>query len=77
MPGGMVAVAASEERVASYIDKLGLKDRVAIAVYNGSEAIVVSGQLKAVDELMAAVKRDGLRSAKLNIDQGMFILLVN
>ncbi|KAF8900861.1 hypothetical protein CPB84DRAFT_1778561 [Gymnopilus junonius] len=69
-PAGMVAVAASEERVATYIEKLALKDRVAIAVYNGSDAIVVSGELKAVDQLMAAVKRDGLRSTKLNIDQG-------
>ncbi|KDR66936.1 hypothetical protein GALMADRAFT_232327 [Galerina marginata CBS 339.88] len=69
-PGGMVAVAASEERVARYIESLGLKDRVAIAVYNGPDAHVVSGELKAVEKLMATVKRDGLRATKLNIDQG-------
>ncbi|KAJ3515067.1 hypothetical protein NLJ89_g1986 [Agrocybe chaxingu] len=69
-PGGMVAVAAPEERVNHYISSLGLQGRVAIAVYNGSDSIVVSGELKGVEKLMAAVKRDGLRSVKLVVDQG-------
>ena len=69
----MGAVAASEERVDHYIDKLGLRDLVAIAVYNGTEAHVVSGNLKAIETLLAAVKRDGLRCTKLNVDQGMIL----
>ncbi|KAF8151526.1 hypothetical protein B0H34DRAFT_132545 [Crassisporium funariophilum] len=69
-PGGMAAVAASEEKVAHYISKLGINDRVAIAVYNGPEAHVVSGELKAVERLISAVKSDGLRATKLVIDQG-------
>jgi len=69
-PGGMVAIAAPEERVSRYIETLGLEELVAIAVYNGSDSLVVSGQLKAVDKLLVAVKRDGLRATKLNVDQG-------
>ncbi|PPQ84949.1 hypothetical protein CVT25_004462 [Psilocybe cyanescens] len=69
-PAGMAAIAAAEDKIARYIETLGLKDRVAVAVYNGTDAHVVSGELKAIEKLMAAVKRDGLRTTKLNIDQG-------
>ncbi|CAA7264464.1 unnamed protein product [Cyclocybe aegerita] len=69
-PGGMAAVAAPEERVNHYISSLGLRGRVAIAVHNGPDSIVVSGELKGVEKLMAAAKRDGLRSVKLVVDQG-------
>ena len=71
-PGGMAAVAASEEKVARYISKLDIDGRVAIAVYNGPESHVVSGELKAVEKLISAVKADGLRATKLVIDQGKF-----
>ncbi|KAF8953963.1 acyl transferase domain-containing protein [Flammula alnicola] len=69
-PAGMVAIQASEERISRYIQNLGLADRFAIAVYNGPEAHVVSGEMKAVESLMTAAKRDGLRCTKLNVDQG-------
>ncbi|PPQ99823.1 hypothetical protein CVT24_009617 [Panaeolus cyanescens] len=69
-PGGMIAIAAPEDRIARYISDMKLQDRVAIAVYNGTESHVVSGELKAVESLMAAVKMDGLRATKLVIDQG-------
>ncbi|KAF9473131.1 ketoacyl-synt-domain-containing protein [Pholiota conissans] len=69
-PAGMVAIQATEDRVAQYIQKLGLGGRVSIAVYNASDAHVVSGELKAVEGLLAAAKRDGLRCTKLNVDQG-------
>jgi len=72
-PAGMAAVAASEERIDHYIDSLGLRDLLAIAVYNGAEAHVVSGNLKAIETLLVAVKRDGLRCTKLNVDQGMIL----
>lgn len=71
-PAGMAAIAASAERVNRYILNLGLKDRVAIAVFNGPEAHVVSGELKAVETLMATAKKDGLRGTKLNVDQGQY-----
>jgi malonyl CoA-acyl carrier protein transacylase len=71
----MAAIQATEDRIAQYIQTLKLNDRVAIAVYNGSDAHVVSGELKAVEGLMIAAKRDGLRCTKLNVDQGMLIRL--
>lgn len=74
-PGGMIAIAAPEDRITRYISDMSIQDRVAVAVYNGTESHVVSGGLKAVESLMAAVKRDGLRATKLVIDQGMHIIL--
>lgn len=73
-PGGMAAVAASEEKVARYISKLGIEGRVAIAVYNGPESHVVSGEMKAIEKLISVVKADGLRATKLVVDQGESIL---
>ncbi|KAF8952141.1 acyl transferase domain-containing protein [Flammula alnicola] len=61
-PAGMVAIQASEERISRYIQNLGLADRLVIAAYNGPEAHVVSGEMKAVESLMTAAKRDGLIS---------------
>ena len=69
-PGGMAAVAASEEKVARYISKLDIDGRVAIAVYNGPESHVASGELKAIEKLISVVKADGLRATKLVVDQG-------
>ena len=59
-PAGMAAVAASEEHIDHYIDSLGLRDLLEIAVYNGAEADVELGNLKAIESLPVAVKRDGL-----------------
>jgi acyl transferase domain-containing protein len=69
-PGGMAAVAASEEKVARYISKLDIDSRVAIAVYNGPESHVVSGEMKAIEKLISVVKADGIRATKLAVDQG-------
>lgn len=74
-PGGMAAVAASEDKVARYISKLDIDSRVAIAVYNGPESHVVSGEMKAIEKLISAVKADGLRATKLVVDQGDFNIL--
>ena len=69
-------VAASEEKVARYISKLDIDGRVAIAVYNGPESHVVSGELKAIEKLISVVKADGIRATKLVVDQGEFIIVV-
>jgi acyl transferase domain-containing protein len=74
-PGGMAAIAASEDKVACYISKLDIDSCVAIAVYNGSESHVVSGEMKAVEKLISAVKVDGLWATKLVVDQGEFNIL--
>ena len=75
-PGGMAAVAASEEKVARYISKLDIDSRVAIAVYNGPESHVVSGELKAIEKLISVVKADGIRATKLVVDQGEFNIVI-
>ena len=73
-PRGMAAVAASEEKVAYYISKLGIEGRVAIAVYNGPESHIPSGEMKAIKKLISVVKADGLQATKLVVDQGELIL---
>lgn len=74
-PAGMAAIQATEDRVVQYIQKLSVQDRVAIAVYNGPDAHVISGEMKAIESIMVAAKRDGMRCTKLNVDQGVFISL--
>jgi len=69
-PGGMAAIATTEDRVARYISTLGLQNRVSIAVFNAPENNVISGNLKDVDQVIAMAKRDGLRATKLVVDQG-------
>ncbi|TFK38563.1 hypothetical protein BDQ12DRAFT_116355 [Crucibulum laeve] len=69
-PGGMAAIAETEDVIMGYIDSLELGDELALAVYNGSKSHVISGSLAAVERLVAAVKSDGLRATKLNVDQG-------
>jgi acyl transferase domain-containing protein/NADP-dependent 3-hydroxy acid dehydrogenase YdfG len=64
--GGMVSVAAPvgtvEELIAQY------DGRVSIAAVNGPAAVVVSGEPGALDELIAACERDGVRARKIAVD---------
>lgn len=69
-PGGMAAIAATEAVVTRYISEMGLQDQVSIAVYNATDNNVISGDMKAIEKLMAAVKRDGMRATKLAVGQG-------
>ncbi|THU96792.1 ketoacyl-synt-domain-containing protein [Dendrothele bispora CBS 962.96] len=69
-PGGMAAVACSEETANRYIKDLKLSDRLVVAVFNGPESIVVSGYDDALVLFVKAAKADGLRVTRLNVDQG-------
>lgn len=69
-PGGMAAIAATEDVVARYITETRLQHQISIAVYNASDNNVVSGDMRAIEKLMAAVKRDGMRTTKLAVAQG-------
>jgi acyl transferase domain-containing protein len=69
-PAGMAAVAANPETVNAYLDGLGLRDRLSIAVYNAEDSVVVSGGLEAIDALVLAVKQEGLKATKLDVNQG-------
>jgi len=72
----MAAIAATEDVVAKYIAEMGLQHEISIAVYNAVDNNVVSGDLKAVEKLMAAVKRDGMRATKLVVAQGEQLISV-
>ena len=69
-PGGMAIVGASQERVLHIIHELGLDDRLVIAVYNGPESHVISGEIKDIDTFLSIASIRGFRAAKLNVDQG-------
>ena len=69
-PGAMAIVRASQQRVLHIIHELGLDDRLAIAVYNGPESHVISGEIKAIDTFLSIANIRGFRTAKVNVDQG-------
>ncbi|BBB02229.1 putative polyketide synthase [Actinacidiphila reveromycinica] len=64
--GGMVSVAQSAEEVKERIAQFG--DRLSIAVVNSVEATVVSGQVDALDALVAGCEADGVRVRRLPVD---------
>lgn len=69
--GAMAAIAAGEDVIRQYLNKLGVAESVVIAVFNGSGSHVASGEAESVKVLVSAVKRDGIRATTLNVDQGM------
>ena len=66
----MAAIAASQDVVVRYIAETRLQHQISIAVYNAADNNVVSGDMRAIEKLMAAVKRDGMRTTKLAVAQG-------
>ncbi|WMF04528.1 type I polyketide synthase [Micromonospora robiginosa] len=63
--GGMLAVAAGEERVRADLD--GYADRVGIAAVNGPSSVVVSGAADALDELAARWTGQDVRVRRLAV----------
>ncbi|MFI5833576.1 type I polyketide synthase [Micromonospora sp. NPDC051300] len=63
--GGMLAVAASEERVRADLD--GYADRVGIAAVNGPSSVVVSGAADALDALAARWTGQDVRVRRLTV----------
>ncbi|MEV4054640.1 SDR family NAD(P)-dependent oxidoreductase [Amycolatopsis sp. NPDC049688] len=61
--GGMVSVAASREAVEER-----LTDGLSVAAVNGPAAVVVSGTLQALDELIASCEADGIRAKRVPVD---------
>ncbi|MFI1109950.1 type I polyketide synthase [Streptomyces physcomitrii] len=64
--GGMVSVAAPAAEVTTRIAAWG--ERLAVASVNGPQSTVVSGEPGALDELLAACERDGVRARRINVD---------
>ncbi|WP_157857240.1 type I polyketide synthase [Streptomyces varsoviensis] len=63
--GGMVSVAASEERVR---ELLADGDGSCVAAVNGPDAVVVAGEPDGLDALLSACERDGLRARRIPVD---------
>jgi acyl transferase domain-containing protein/NADPH:quinone reductase-like Zn-dependent oxidoreductase/SAM-dependent methyltransferase len=63
--GGMAAVIASEEVVASALD--AYRDKVSIAALNGPENTVISGEEGALQAVLGRLKAKGVKSRRLNV----------
>ncbi|KIF02097.1 hypothetical protein PL81_31910, partial [Streptomyces sp. RSD-27] len=65
--GGMVSVplpaAAVRERIAPWGE-----GRISVAAANGPSSVVVSGEVQALDELLAACEADGIRAKRIAVD---------
>nr|WP_254397898.1 type I polyketide synthase [Streptomyces sp. AC558_RSS880] len=64
--GGMMSVAVPVERAGELI--AGYGGRVSVAAVNGPAAVVVAGEPQALDEILAACERDGVRARRVNVD---------
>ncbi|MBB1160350.1 acyltransferase domain-containing protein, partial [Amycolatopsis dendrobii] len=61
--GGMVSVAEPVEKLRERLDP-----RMSVAAVNGPGSVVVSGDPDALDELIAACERDGVRARRVPVD---------
>ncbi|MFI0234872.1 SDR family NAD(P)-dependent oxidoreductase, partial [Streptomyces sp. NPDC017086] len=64
--GGMVSVGFGPEQAAEFVARWG--DRLTVAVVNAPGSVVVSGDLDALDELLAACETDGIRARRLPVN---------
>ncbi|WP_327690142.1 type I polyketide synthase [Streptomyces tubercidicus] len=64
--GGMVSVALSSSEVAELVDRWG--GRVSVAAVNGPSAVVVSGDVDALDELLVGCRERGVRARRIDVD---------
>lgn len=64
--GAMAALAVDEERVRDLLAES--TDSVAIAARNGPRAVVVSGAVEAVEEIVARCKAEGFDARRIDVD---------
>ena len=67
-PGGMVALAASEERALAGL--AGYEAHVSIAAVNGPASVVISGRSQPLEQATLGFERAGIRVKRLNITYG-------
>ncbi len=65
-PGGMLSIACGAERARELLAPFG--DRLDIAAVNGPSAVVVSGEVSALDELSAVCVEQELRVRRIDVD---------
>ncbi|MDQ3935281.1 MAG: SDR family NAD(P)-dependent oxidoreductase, partial [Actinomycetota bacterium] len=64
--GGMVSVALTPEAAQQRIDPYG--ERLSLAAVNGPSSVVVSGEVEALEELLAACEADGTWVRRIPVD---------
>ena len=64
--GGMVSVACGVARAQELV--AGCGDRLGVAAVNGASAVVVSGEVDAVVELIGSCEADGVRARRIEVD---------
>ncbi|BBX61829.1 polyketide synthase [Mycobacterium saskatchewanense] len=65
-PGGMASIACGAERARELLAPFG--DRLAIAAVNGPSAVVISGEVAALDQLIGSCADHGLRTRRIDVD---------
>ncbi|MHA7651631.1 type I polyketide synthase [Mycobacterium sp. ML4] len=65
-PGGMVSIACSAERAGELLAPFG--NRIGVAAVNGPAAVVVSGEVAALEELVAVCTGLELRVRRIDVD---------
>lgn len=73
-PACMAAIAASSEVISQKLTQLNVEQAVVIAVQNGEESHVISGDTWAIDKFLVSCHEDGTRTTKLNVEQGQCVL---
>jgi polyketide synthase 7 len=64
--GGMVSLACGPAEAHGFVAQWG--DRLNIAAINGVSAVAVSGEVAALDELIARCEADGVRARRIDVD---------
>ncbi|CAM5659200.1 Erythronolide synthase, modules 1 and 2 OS=Streptomyces lavendulae subsp. lavendulae OX=58340 GN=eryA5 PE=4 SV=1 [Streptomyces lavendulae subsp. lavendulae] len=65
--GGMVSVPLAAAEVRERIAAWG-EERISVAAVNGPSSVVVSGEVQALEEFLAACERDGVRAKRIAVD---------
>ncbi|WP_405790430.1 type I polyketide synthase [Streptomyces sp. NBC_01367] len=65
--GGMVSVPLPAKEVRERIASWG-EERISVAAVNGPSSVVVSGEVQALDELLASCEADGVRAKRIAVD---------
>ncbi|ORA16970.1 polyketide synthase [Mycobacterium angelicum] len=65
-PGGMVSIACGAEKAQELLAPFG--DRIGVAAVNGRSAVVVSGEIAALEELIQQCTEQELRTRRIDVD---------
>ncbi|MFJ4320921.1 type I polyketide synthase [Streptomyces lavendulae] len=65
--GGMVSVPLAAAEVRERIAPWG-EERISVAAVNGPSSVVVSGEVQALEEFLAACEADGVRAKRIAVD---------